>query len=128
MVTDLEVRRLAIADALRAIMAEPLPQHLQPVVVEAPAVDERATSDLVVEEILVAPTLTAEPIADLSTHEIDLDATLPQPEADDDLESRFWTDDDWDDVFDERPETTVPPLEAAGTMSRIASLALFGHA
>jgi hypothetical protein len=62
MANDLEQRRLAIADALRKIMAEPLPSR-EPV----PAVGVRSVA-------------------------------------------------------------TVPPIESVGSMSRTASLALFGHA
>jgi hypothetical protein len=77
MPTDLEQRRLAIVEALRAIMAEPLPTRQQ--------ADEESSP------------------------------------ADD------W--DEWDEEdFQPLEDSFVPPMESAGTMSRMASLALFGHA
>jgi hypothetical protein len=98
MTTDLEQRRLAIAEALRAIMAEPLPEHQQPT----------GTTDQ-----LAGP----EPAA----------ATAPAVE--DTPPSGEWNDDEWDDEdFEPLEDAMVPPLESVGTMSRMASLALFGHA
>jgi hypothetical protein len=86
MSTDLETRRRAIADALRAIMAEPMPRRAA-----APTVD-------------VAPQPGEDP-PEPPAPELVLVPARGEP-------------DDW----------LVPPLEAAGSMSRTASLALFGHA
>jgi hypothetical protein len=74
MSSDLEARRRAIADALRAVMAEPMPEPA-----EQPTVEMRP-------ELFLVPA-RGEP-------------------------------DDW----------LVPPMETVGSMSRTASLALFGHA
>jgi hypothetical protein len=92
MANDLERRRRAIADALREIMAEPLP-----VLQSAP---------------MVAPLEAVEPI--------------PQPSMA--AADRVVTE-EWDTAeLTERGEAMVPPLESVGSMSRTASLALFGHA
>jgi hypothetical protein len=37
-------------------------------------------------------------------------------------------DEEWDDELEDSERVSVPPLETVGTMSRRASLALFGHA
>jgi hypothetical protein len=88
-VTDLERRRRAIADALRAVMAEPLPLP-QPLPAAQP------------EPALEIPTQSAAPVD---------------------------PDDEWNPAeLTETGEVIVPPLEAIGSMSRKASLALFGHA
>jgi hypothetical protein len=88
-VADLEQRRRAIADALRAVMAEPVPQR-EPV--PAAAVEP-------------APVIPAQPAAPVES------------------------DDEWDTAeLTESADVMVPPMEMIGSMSRKASLALFGHA
>jgi hypothetical protein len=92
MANDLEQRRRAIADALREIMAEPLPAR-PPTPVDAP--DESAV-----------------PVPQTSMATSDQAVT-----------------EEWDTAeLTERGEAMVPPLESVGSMSRTASLALFGHA
>lgn len=89
MVADLEQRRRAIADALRAVMAEPLPPR-QPLEAAQPE---------------SAPEIPAQPTSPLDT------------------------DDEWDATeLTESGDVIVPPMELIGSMSRKASLALFGHA
>jgi hypothetical protein len=99
MVTDLERRRLAIADALRAVMAEPLPEPL-PEFTPAVTAPTRIATPMTISELLPArETLAAS---------IEWDEFEGLTEADDPV--------------------AVPPLEVAGSMSRAASVALFGHA
>jgi hypothetical protein len=163
MQTDLERRRLAIADALRDIMAEPLPPpvtHVSPVapvslVASAlrPSADLRAArrpepeSDA---EIAAAPTrenhprpepeaaVEAEPaparLTAVPEVEVEVEAEVePEPDAEGTLAPDVTIDldaepdrKDGDVVGGDSP--AVPPLESVGSMSRVASLALFGHA
>jgi hypothetical protein len=130
MVTDLEQRRLAIADALRAIMAEPLPPRQEPIQ-PAPrvAVEEVALPAPVVDEpISIDLTEPTEPTTSREVRPADDDLEAEDLEDLEDLEDRFFITHEWDEELEDRSEVSVPPLEAAGTMSRIASLALFGHA
>lgn len=87
MANTLEQRRRAIADALRAIMAEPLPPT-----VSSPA--------------------PAQPV----------DAPLTDEWA------QGWADEWAEDELTDRGDVIVPPMEPVASMSRTASLALFGHA
>jgi len=97
---DLERRRLAIVEALRAVMAEP---H---------RIDE-ATEPTQPESTRTEPAPAGRHPAWLA----------PMDELD---ESAEW-DEEWEELDDpDRP--VVPPLEAVGAMSSRASLALFGHA
>jgi hypothetical protein len=108
--TNLERRRRAIADALRAIMAEPLPTR------------HTATPDpaIAVPAPVAVPRQAAAESADVvSGH--DEHAALA-------AEDRFVTDEPHDEHFTELPDSLLPPLETIGSMSRRASLALFGHA
>jgi hypothetical protein len=89
---DLEQRRRAIADALREIMAEPLP------VLQSAPVD------------------------------VPLESVEPAPQPSMATADRLVTE-EWDTAeLTERGDAMVPPLESVGSMSRTASLALFGHA
>jgi len=97
---DLERRRLAIVEALRAVMAEPLSTHT-------------TTEPAQPEPIQPESAPVGRPPGWLA----------PMDELDDSTE---W-DEEWEELDDpDRP--VVPPLEAAGAMSSRASLALFGHA
>jgi hypothetical protein len=128
MATNLEARRQAIAAALRAVMAEPLPPASAPLHPATPAESVTAHHTITASEPPLTP---AEPVglehppplrqalvAGIDWDEADDLAPLAPAEGLDDVESY---DDDW-----EAP--SVPPLESAGTMSRAASVALFGHA
>jgi hypothetical protein len=101
--TNLEQRRQAIAAALRKIMAEPLPATTAPVAIDEPV-------------FLDEPTVAVEPAR------IDLRDEPDISDAEADVEP--WQDDDEAAVADTH---AVPPLEKVGSMSRVASLALFGH-
>jgi hypothetical protein len=131
MVTDLEQRRLAIVDALRAIMAEPLPPRQEPIPVAQPtAVAEPVLTEPVAEEPVLPLPVAEEPVVIDLTEPPAVRETEPVAEdpQTDDLDDRFFLSHEWDEELEDRSEVSVPPLEAAGTMSRIASLALFGHA
>jgi hypothetical protein len=95
MVTDLERRRQAIADALRAVMAEPLPGPKP-----AATLPARIATPMTISELL--------PVRETLAASIEWDEFECLTEADDSV--------------------AVPPLEVAGSMSRAASVALFGHA
>jgi hypothetical protein len=115
MANDLEQRRRAIADALRQIMAEPLPER-QRVAAAAPSVPGPVTDS--------ALTLPASSLP--------MPAESAESVAGDDAaratEDRLLTE-EWDEQERAgRGEPMVPPLESVGSMSRMASLALFGHA
>lgn len=111
METDLELRRLAIADALRAIMAEPWPAR---------------ETDLEILQV-AAHEASALPVAvacALALTESDAEAAAAARAAEDRLVTE-----EWDAAgLTERDVPMVPPLESVGSMSRMASLALFGHA
>jgi hypothetical protein len=94
---------LAIVAALRAVMSEPLPA---PTVTVAPLFLESAAP----------PEIVAPTVIDLRT-----DPVLDETGADFEI---------WDGEADEPSDEThsVPPLESLGSMSKAASLALFGHA
>jgi hypothetical protein len=118
MLTDLERRRRAIADALRAIMAEPHP-HAKPVAA-APQPIRSAFSEPQVRTLLttrLAATAVTRPAA---PHLPPVREALAASVEWDELEELV----DSDDV--ETP--AVPPLEVVGSMSKAASMALFGHA
>jgi hypothetical protein len=109
--STLEQRRLAIVAALRAVMSEPLPTPTAPAAVDEPLFVEpaAAATDLVVD---AAPPA----VIDLRS-----DPVLDEAGADFEI---------WDDEADEPDDEThsVPPVESLGSMSKAASLALFGHA
>jgi hypothetical protein len=128
MATNLEARRQAVAAALRAVMAEPLPPASAPLHPATPAEPVTAHVPLTAPEPTLPP---AEPVvrehppplrqalaAEIVWDEVDDLGPLDPAEGLDHVEGY---DDDW-----EAP--SVPPLETAGTMSRAASVALFGHA
>jgi hypothetical protein len=93
-VNDLERRRRAIADALRAAMTEPA--------VPTPAKAEPAAT---------AATPARPSLREALAAQIDVDEIDPvDPEGDD------------------RAAPPVPPLDLDASLSRQASLALFGHA
>jgi hypothetical protein len=111
MATSLEHRRQAIAAALRAVMAEPLPTPPAPTepLVTVAALPERPS---------LRDTLAAQIDWDEPEH---LEALDDLDRSPDDLSSL--------EDFDGASEaTSVPPLEVSGSMSRAASMALFGHA
>jgi hypothetical protein len=110
--TNLERRRRAIADALRAIMAEPLPDR-QPA---TPVASVVATLPAERDAYSAAEVAEFEPAAVHDEH-----AALA---AEDRIVTAEWDDEEHID----RPESLVPPLETVGSMSRRASMALFGHA
>jgi hypothetical protein len=133
MTADLERRRQAIAEALRAVMAEPFPDRTAP----APSVaaPSRATSPpagAVATLATTAPPATKTPAAAVTS------ATLAVPVSNrgaaPPLREALTAHIDWDNVedledLDEDWESpTIPPLEPVGGMSRTASMALFGHA
>jgi hypothetical protein len=106
----LEARRRAIADALRAIMAEPLPSPAAALPSPGAAIPPAAMAPATA---LVDPVDPVDAAAEHARHV---------------LEDRLLTE-EWDDEeFTERADSMVPPLETVGSMSRRASLALFGHA
>jgi hypothetical protein len=109
METDLELRRLAVADALRAIMAEPWPAR-----------------EADVEILQVAPPeVSAPPVAVACALALAESGAAAAARA---AEDRLLTE-EWDAAeLTERDGPMVPPLESVGSMSRMASLALFGHA
>lgn len=106
MAAHLEHRRQAIAEALRAVMTEPLPTAPDPEPVAAP----------VPAPVTVVPAAAAK--------------ALDLPSLRDSLTAQI----DWDEIEAVEPEDYVvwsppiPPLEIAGAMSSTASMALFGHA
>jgi hypothetical protein len=103
--SSLEQRRLAIVAALRAVMSEPLPAPMAPVTASEP---------LFVEATAPVP---ADPPAVID---------LRDEAAHDDDATDFEI---WDDEAEPQGDTaSVPPLESLGSMSKAASLALFGHA
>jgi hypothetical protein len=116
MAASLEHRRLAIAAALRAAMAEPAPIDMIEPVVETVSFDPTPA--------------TRQPqrrsLRDALTAEIDWD----EPEHVDVLELDRSPDDlsGLEELGEDWVTPSVPPLEAPGSMSRVASLALFGHA
>ncbi|HEX3825265.1 MAG TPA: hypothetical protein VHV79_12440 [Mycobacteriales bacterium] len=121
MLTDLERRRQAIADALRAVMAEPLPKSV-PAPVPAPA---RAPQPQLVE--LPGRNSLIARLASPSARNAESELPTVREALSSQIEwEEFDEHDDRDDVDLETP--AVPPLEAAGSMSRAASVALFGHA
>jgi hypothetical protein len=109
MLANLELRRRAIADALRAVMAEPLPLRTVPTLAQGP--------------LIYAPTPVAAPDRAAAVEPAPIVAERGSVrEA---LASQI----DWDEDVDTEAEgPSVPPLETVGSMSRVASLALFGHA
>jgi hypothetical protein len=119
---DLEVRRRAVADALRAVMAEPLPRR---------AVVEVATST---REHRPARLEAASPPEVRPSLRESLAAQIDGDTTDDDRFARpagtandVGAAGDDADVAAESPRS-VPRLEPTGSMSRAASMALFGHA
>jgi hypothetical protein len=128
MATNLEARRQAIVAALRAVMAEPLPQASAPLHPATRAETVTAPDNATAPEPLLEPT---EPVghehppplrqalaAEIVWDEVEDLGPLDPAEGLDDVETY---DDDW-------AAPSVPPLETAGSMSRAASMALFGHA
>jgi hypothetical protein len=111
MATSLEHRRQAIAAALRAVMAEPIPT---PPALAGPPV---ATAVLP-ERPSLRDTLAAQIDWDEPEH---LEALDDLDRSPDDLSSL-------EDFDTEGEAPSVPPLEVPGSMSRVASMALFGHA
>jgi hypothetical protein len=115
---------LAIVAALRAVMAEPLPP---PHATDAPLFVETAEpTEPVAAPEPTAPVAPAPPVAPAlmdAPAVIDLRSDPVVDEAGGDFEI-------WDDEADEGDVEThsVPPLETLGSMSKAASLALFGHA
>lgn len=95
---QLEARRLAIADALREVMAEPLDEPV-PAPAEAGVANPPVAN---VVPLLSAPplTLVRPPVAE------------PDGSADDESDATT---------------PAIPPLEPAGQMSPAAAKALFGH-
>jgi hypothetical protein len=117
--TDLEQRRLAIAEVLRKINAEPLPTlgtttarprppgtrlTLREALRPDPADDDGAI-DEVEPDTAEAEHVTEPAIPSLAAHAEDLD-----------------------DAEQVNESPAVPPVDNVGSMSRVASLALFGHA
>lgn len=100
---NLEQRRRAIAAALRAVMAEPLP---------APPAS--------------APTVVAPTVETVEFH------APPEPDhmsADrPSLRDALTADVDWGEDAEDWESPSVPPIDTAGSMSEVASMALFGHA
>lgn len=134
MAPHLEQRRQAIAAALRAVMAEPLPRK-RPVVADRAPVAEppppRTLPTLAAQPPVaelprpwVQPIVAAQPPVAAPPPRIGLPEMLSVREA---LAASI----EWDEVEDLTEDgevPSVPPLEVAGSMSRAASVALFGHA
>ena len=95
---DLESRRLAIAAALRAIMAEPLPPR----------------------------TAASQPVSAPPAHPELARLTVDDPDPADDTWDHEWDDEDFE--FDDADRIPRAAAGVAAGMSRRASLALFGHA
>jgi hypothetical protein len=119
MLTDLERRRQAIAAALRAVMAEPHPR-------QTPRVATPPRRGLGTQ-----PPFTAAPTPAVVTGRVATPtastAASELPTVREALTSQIeW--DEFEDLDDEGETPVVPPLEVAGSMSRAASVALFGHA
>jgi hypothetical protein len=133
MTAHLERRRQAIAEALRAIMAEPFPDRTAP----SPSVAalSRATSPptgTVVPAATVPPRATVDPVAPAArvtapAARVAADAAPPLREA---LAAHIDWDavEDMEDLDEDWESPSIPPLEPVGGMSRTASMALFGHA
>lgn len=124
MTADLELRRQAIAEALRAVMAESFPGRAAPSQPVAAAPEPARPANPPRPTLVVAtPAPGPEPIVEPAR----LVSPRPLREA---LSAQI----DWDEVeeLDELDEDwespSVPPLETAGSMSQTASMALFGHA
>jgi hypothetical protein len=136
MTADLEFRRQAIAEALRAIMAEPFPDRTAPSqpTAAAPAVARPANPPprralvVVTDPVAVDPPPVA-PAPD--PHPLVEPAPLASPPP---LRAALSAHIDWaeveelEDLDEDWEAPSVPPLETAGSMSRTASMALFGHA
>jgi hypothetical protein len=121
MATSLEHRRQAIAAALRAAMTEP-PNAVEPVV-ETVNFDAGRTAEpgqrQSLREALTAAIDWDEPEQSEALGE--LDRSPDDLSSLDGLSRHEDIDDDW-------VTPSVPPLEVSGSMSSVASLALFGHA
>jgi hypothetical protein len=119
MAAPLEARRLAIAAALRAVMAEPLATSSGSAEADVETVlfDAESTPEAPHRPSL-REALAAEIDWDEPEHREALGELDRSPE---DLSSLGDFDDDW-------AGPSVPPLEVTGSMSRVASMALFGHA
>jgi len=109
MPANLELRRRAIADALRAVMTEPLPLPSVPKVDQGP--------------LIYAPTPVSAPDRAAAVEPATIGAKRGS------VREALVSQIDWDEEVDSDAEgPSVPPLETVGSMSRVASLALFGHA
>jgi hypothetical protein len=137
MTAHLERRRQAIAEALRAIMAEPFPDRTAPT--PPVAALSRATSPpngTVAPAATVPPPATLDPVAPVASAApaIPPAARVADDRAAPPLREALAAHIDWDHVeeledLDEDWESpAIPPLEPVGGMSRTASMALFGHA
>jgi hypothetical protein len=130
MAAHLEIRRQAIAEALRAVMAEPFPDR------SAASVAPTRTVATTAPWFTPAPVHTAEPPPQPAREPVPAPPTLREA-----LAAQI----NWDEVadfdtfgetqaegveeVDDGPEPpSVPPLDTGGSMSRKASMALFGHA
>jgi hypothetical protein len=138
MTADLERRRQAIAEALRAIMAEPFPDRTAPSPQAAAAPPAARSVDPPPRRALVVVTepdpVTVDPPpgtpdADPEPRVEPAPLTSPPP-----LRAALSAHIDWaeveelEDLDEDWEAPSVPPLETTGGMSRTASMALFGHA
>ena len=142
MTADLEFRRQAIVEALRAVMAEPFPDRAAPprpaMVTPEPAY--RAATRTAEPPRAPAVETTTDPITTAEPDPVDTSesaAAEPFPASRNTippLREALAAHIDWDEVDqleeldDDWEAPSIPPLETAGGMSRAASLALFGHA
>lgn len=153
MAGTLEDRRLAIAAALRAVMAEPLPERFrpepapEPAPPSPPAVSVDSESQPAAPEPIVVRSLREALIAGIDWDEPDetagatttsdrVDITdapdvaviigLPVPDPDPEVDHLNHADSADDEDDDSTP--SIPPLDLGGSMSSRASMALFGHA
>jgi hypothetical protein len=129
MTADLELRRQAIAEALRAVMAEPFPDRTAPSQPAAAAPTPARPANPPPLRALVVVT-DPDPVA------VDPPPVAPAPEfaSPPPLRAALSAHIDWaeveelEDLDEDWEAPSVPPLETTGSMSRTASMALFGHA
>jgi hypothetical protein len=139
MTADLELRRQAIAEALRAVMAEPFPDRTapsQPAAAPESAQPANPTPRPALVIVAGLEPATASDPEHVAPHGPDPDPVIePEPTATPPtLRAALSAQIDWaeveelEDLDEDWESPSVPPLETTGPMSRTASMALFGHA
>ena len=139
MAQSLERRRLAIAQALRAVMAEPL----RPVTTDSDravtVMPHQSTSAAVTKlrprsTAAKRPSIAAAPPAGAEQLALDVDLSVGEPTctliAEDQRVGEARNPPAAEASYTDTGSgaANVPPIDTVGSMSRVASLALFGHA